>query len=1112
MSIYRGPGGSGDAVNDSSSEATLVAQLVVEAQADADAAAASATAAAGSASTASTQATNAANSATAAASSASSASSSASSATSSASSASTSATNAANSATAAQTAETNAETAETNAETAQAAAEAAQLAAETAQTAAELAETNAETAETNAETAETNAASSASAASTSATNASNSASAASTSATNASNSASAASTSASNAATSESNASTSATTATTQAGIATTQAGLASTSASNAATSETNASNSASAAATSATNASNSASAAATSETNAAASFDSFDDRYLGAKSSAPTLDNDGNTLLVGALYFNSVDSAMKVWNGTAWLDAYASLSGALIATNNLADLTNTTTARSNLGVAIGTNVQAWDADLDTWATKTAPSGTVVGTSDSQTLTTKTIALGSNTVSGTLAEFNTAVTDADLVSIAGTETLTNKTLTTPVISSITNTGTLTLPTSTDTLVGRATTDTLTNKTLTNPTINGFTGDTSVVNLGSGQFYKASGGNIGIGTTNPLTKLSVSDGGAATFEFIPNYVGSGANRIQSFNRSTSAYSSWQYDALNHVFETSATERMRIDASGNVGIGTSSPNQKLDIVGTGATIARIRGGAGTNQGAGFFVANSTATASLIGLTDDSQINGGTPETLMSIFSSRPLLFYASDLERMRITSAGNVGIGNSSPQRILTVGSGGGSTVMSIFGGTGSSSAIHFTDTNTSTDFQGFVTYGHDVDALRFGTAETERMRIDSSGLVGIGTSSPTQALTVTGGAGAGALIYSAGSTGGGSLFLRNTQSSDYTWRLAVGGGDNAFVAGRGLFIRDENVGATRLAIDSSGNVGIGTVSPTNPLDVVSDSGAAAITMRGRASDNISTFRFLSNDAASTYGQIQSRSNGLWINAVASIPIQFFTADTERMRITSTGDLLVGTTSSSGKLTVADSSAQGTRVTQFTVPGTSNIFSTFTVSADSSNGAATAVRIGQNTSTSRSINAGGTINAAGLDYAEYMVKAGNFEIAKGDICGIDANGKLTNVFSDAISFVVKSTNPSYVGGDLWGADLEGDELEFARQTVDRIAFSGQVPVNVTGATAGQYIVPINNNGAIKGQAVSNPTFEQYQLAVGKVIAIESDGRARIIVKVA
>ncbi len=209
-------------------------------------------------------------------------------------------------------------------------------AAQTAETNAETAETNAETAETNAETAATNAANSASAASTSATNASNSASAASTSATNASNSASAAATSATNASNSASSASTSATnaansatSASSSASTATTQATNASNSASAASTSATNASNSASAAATSATNASNSASAAATSATNASnaqaaaeAALDAFTDVYLGAFSSDPTLDNDGNALTAGDLYFNTVANRLKVYSGSAWLFA----------------------------------------------------------------------------------------------------------------------------------------------------------------------------------------------------------------------------------------------------------------------------------------------------------------------------------------------------------------------------------------------------------------------------------------------------------------------------------------------------------------------------------------------------------------------------------------------------------------------------------------------------------------------------------------------------------------------------------------------------------------------------------------------------------------------
>ena len=278
---------------------------------------------------------------------------------------------------------------------------------------------------TAAATSATNAASSASAASTSASSASTSASTATTkaseaatSATNAASSASTASTAATNASTSAtaaassaSSASTSASTATTKASEASTSASNASSSASSASTSATNASNSASSASTSATNAASSATSAASSATSASsaqtaaesardatlAAFDSFDDRYLGAKTSDPSVDNDGNALVAGALYFNSTSGAMKVYTGSAWVAAYVSGSGYLSAANNLSDVASASTARSNLGLVIGTNVQAWDADLDTWAGKTAPSGTVVGTSDTQTLTAKTIEAGTFT-------------------------------------------------------------------------------------------------------------------------------------------------------------------------------------------------------------------------------------------------------------------------------------------------------------------------------------------------------------------------------------------------------------------------------------------------------------------------------------------------------------------------------------------------------------------------------------------------------------------------------------------------------------------------------------------------------------------------------------------
>ena len=82
------------------------------------------------------------------------------------------------------------------------------------------------------------------------------------------------------------------------------------------------------------------------------------------------------------------------VWTGSAWSQATLTAGGFLTAANNLSDLASAATARSNLGLVIGTNVQAWDADLDTWAGKTAPTGTVVGTSDTQTLTNKTVEAG----------------------------------------------------------------------------------------------------------------------------------------------------------------------------------------------------------------------------------------------------------------------------------------------------------------------------------------------------------------------------------------------------------------------------------------------------------------------------------------------------------------------------------------------------------------------------------------------------------------------------------------------------------------------------------------------------------------------------------------------
>ena len=300
----------------------------------------------GSATSAATSATSAATSAASAATSAGSsevsAIASASSATASATSATaaaTSATSAAASATAAATSATSAAASATTAAasvaTIVASATAAATSASSAATSASSASTSASSALTSANSAATSASTmsaSVTAAATSAASAATSATAAATSAASADVAvglaniyASSALSGANSAATSATSAAASATAAATSATSASASATAAATSASSASTSASSALTSQSAAATSAASASTSASSALTSATSAATSYDEFDDRYLGAKATPPTLDNDGNALLTGALYWNTSSNKMFVWSGTAWAEISSS-------------------------------------------------------------------------------------------------------------------------------------------------------------------------------------------------------------------------------------------------------------------------------------------------------------------------------------------------------------------------------------------------------------------------------------------------------------------------------------------------------------------------------------------------------------------------------------------------------------------------------------------------------------------------------------------------------------------------------------------------------------------------------------------------------------------
>jgi hypothetical protein len=296
-----------------------------------------------------------------------------------------------------------------------------------------------------------------------------------------------------------------------------------------------------------------------------------------------------------------------------------------------------------------------------------------------------------------------------------------------VAGTLTASGTVTLPAAATaggaTIVSTTGTQTLTNKTLTNPAINGFTGDTSVINVGSGQIYKDASGNVGIGTSSPGTRLTV----AAAVEAGARFLGNGLTSAGLFVGYNSAAYVYNDSNTPMIFGTNGAERMRITADGNVGIGTSSPAGRLH--------ARFNAGAGDGF-TGRYIFQTTDQRLTIrtywqsGVGQHAAIQSSTDAGTAQNLLLNP--------------DGGNVGIGTSSPGEKLSI-AGAANVYASLLSTGGIKAQLNAADA-TGAGAIGTVT-NH---PFRLETNNTERMRITADGNVGIGTSSPTQKLDVRGG--------------------------------------------------------------------------------------------------------------------------------------------------------------------------------------------------------------------------------------------------------------------------------------------------------------------------------------------------------------------------
>ncbi len=433
--------------------------------------------------------------------------------------------------------------------------------------------------------------------------------------------------------------------------------------------------------------------------------------------------------------------------------------------------------------------------------------------------------------------------------------------------------------------------------LTAFTLNGVVYATSTSALATGNALQFDGTNLLVGTTTSVynnTGRSCIELNGSTDSLIAfKSGGTSSGYLVGGSATLSLYAAGASTVL--TFGTNGQERLRIDASGNVGIGVSA-GQKFHVENNAnsSTWMKVSNtNANSGAAAGVLFANNTGDLGAISLLS----SGNSPSNglFLRSLSTNLLVFGTNNNPHVYLDSSGNLGIGTSSPVSKLDI-LGSSTPYIRVRDATG---ALNIGIDTASSN----VAFFNSKNSMKFLVADgsIQAVTVDSSGNVGIGTTSPSQKLEVSGAiratitpsnsVQASLLLANSGTTSAANLQL-NTSGGLAIWNYQNGG--------VGWF--------NSATIDTSGNVGIGTTSPAVKLDVVGASAGATVS------------QFTSNETGTTTSlAVFQRSGGAVAAAIkynatnspltidfgttTSHALTFLTANTERARIDSSGTFRV-----------------------------------------------------------------------------------------------------------------------------------------------------------------------------------------------------------------